>query len=151
MPLGPIIPSEGGGKSQEENHHKQPEGSIHEGVLPEQDNIAGTPGLYSLQDLKRRQRASKWRVMKWRAKKLRVSISQFGTLYISEMGGLAEGYKHAIDKIWDPMAKGRFLVPKPSFWDQKNIHFLVLTMSWPRLGKIVQTKKFAFSQINIIF
>ena len=41
--------------------------------------------------------------------------------------------------------KNGFLGLNPSFWAKKNpIHFLVLTMFWPRPEKVVQRKKYPF-------
>ena len=40
--------------------------------------------------------------------------------------------------------KKRILGPKFEFLGQKNTHFLVLIMFWPRPGKVLQTKKYLF-------
>ena len=39
---------------------------------------------------------------------------------LSEMGGLSEGYKQAIDQNWGCMAKIGFLGQKPKFWAKKK-------------------------------
>ena len=58
-----------------------------------------------------------------------------------EMNGLSEGYKRAVDQNWGRMAKIGFFGQKPRFRAQKKIHFLILTMFWPRPEKVVQRKK----------
>ena len=66
-----------------------------------------------------------------------------------EMDCLSAGYKRAIDKIWGRMAKKRIFGPITEFLGPKKSHFLVQTMFLPQPGKVVQTKKIPFSQINI--
>ena len=56
-----------------------------------------------------------------------------------EMNGHSEGYKWAVDHNWGRVAKIGFLGQIP-----KNIHFLTLTMFWPRPEKVVQRKKLPF-------
>ena len=54
-------------------------------------------------------------------RKVEKSISRW------EKNRLSEGYKWVVDQNWGRMAK--------------KIHFLVLTMFWPRTEKVVQRKK----------
>ena len=59
-----------------------------------------------------------------------------------EMKRLSKGYKPAVDKIRGRMAKIGFFGPKNEIsGPKKRIHFLILTMFWPRPEKVVQRKK----------
>ena len=58
------------------------------------------------------------------------------------MNRLSEGYKRAVDKIWAHMAKNGFSGRKSSFRAPKKSL---------RRGKVVLTKKYPFSQIDISF
>ena len=53
------------------------------------------------------------------------------------------------DKIWDHMTKTGFWGQKRRFRAQKEKHCLVLTMFWPRPGKVVQTKKYPLPKYQI--
>ena len=65
-----------------------------------------------------------------------------------QMDRLAKGYKRAIVEIQCPIAKKRIFGPKSEFLGPiKKGHFLVETMFRPRLGKVVQRKKYPFPKL----
>ena len=61
-----------------------------------------------------------------------------------EMNGLSEGYKRTVNQNWGRMAKIGFFGQNLDFGPKISVHFLILTMLWPRPEKVVQRKKLPF-------
>ena len=62
------------------------------------------------------------------------------------MNRLSEGYKRVGDQNWGCIAKikNQIFWPRIEIFGPKNIHFWLDTIFWPRLGKVVQRKKYQY-------